>query len=769
MKYFFKSIFSIFLILTSCQNILFSATTLSQKQGDFLEDFFSEAYIVTEETECIPICRMINDKYKSQFTTKIMDFDPSTGITTCEVFASTALNNIENTLSINANTLNQTCADNYNTIKLDYNNENLISQKYSKNNSISKVTLQPYDNSTITLSRFLGGLATLDNEIIDIAQSIDGTVVKKDPNAIYKLTSEGGLELDSSLLNSIDTLSQDNLSYYIDLFYSMDNIYDYIVSYIFVFISLFFMLVYISRIAFKKMAKKTLAFEEPWQSKIAVITLAAVIFFIPMRLDDSYSSTLFQNIWKYFVSESSSIADRANNTAMSTYMEKVYNTVGISGVKTEANLLLTKDQQEFIQKQTEPTLDECKDRYKDLITFQHINKEQIAQKEEIKSSNGKYTLTLIGCRNIEKRHKLATTLYEQTNHNLNRIKAAYETNIIQDRIDNMTDHLDKRVKELGWYSAILAPTVQVLTKISFMQGVDKSSSLAKYDENFVPGNMITRANINQANAQAIKQEGGKVEESGDWLANILNPNAQGSKDNKTEKEIAKLLSQNAYRFLPGFSQISTFIKNLGETNTEALAQKLPLGENTSKSAEVSTEVKALNLTSSLIRYIIEFLPFITSFIAIGVIIVMYLYELIIFSFISPFMVAFAVTTGQARKIFDFLVTAITIFLKPTLIVIAVYLSLFLYSIFQELFMLMAEEQFYLSDESISDFLPVFIFTFIRELLLIFSSLIAVYLMWKLIMEMPNFVYKLVGVDKLDSGSQMATNMQQQFGKFGFRA
>jgi len=171
----------------------------------------------------------------------------------------------------------------------------------------------------------------------------------------------------------------------------------------------------------------------------------------------------------------------------------------------------------------------------------------------------------------------------------------------------------------------------------------------------------------------------------------------------------------------------------------------------------------------MIRYLIEFLPFITTFIAIGIVILMYIYELIIFSFISPFIVAFAVTTGQSRKILDFLVTALTIFLKPTLIIVAVYLSLFLFSIFKEILMLMAEEQFYLSSSSITDFLPSFIFSFVKELLFIFSSLAAVYLMWKLIMEMPSFIYKLVGLDKLDSGSQMATNMQQQFGRFGFRA
>jgi len=46
---------------------------------------------------------------------------------------------------------------------------------------------------------------------------------------------------------------------------------------------------------------------------------------------------------------------------------------------------------------------------------------------------------------------------------------------------------------------------------------------------------------------------------------------------------------------------------------------------------------------------------------------------------------------------------------------------------------------------------------------------AIFFMWKLIVQMPGFIFKLIGLDNLDNTSQLSNSMQQQFGKFGFRA
>lgn len=427
-----------------------------------------------------------------------------------------------------------------------------------------------YDKSKLTMSRFIGGLATLDDEVVDIIQTIGvGELKPKNPQYIYSLGTEGTKKPDV-LLNSIDKLSSTNLGYYVDLFYSMDKIYEYMVAYVFVFISLFFMLLYSSKIALKKIAKKTTAFDEPWQSKIAIIVFTTVIFFIPMKLDENYSSTLFQNIWKYFVEESTSIADRANTIGMQSYMKKVYNTTGLSGVETEANLRLLKEQQQYLIDEYNPALYNCKERYPNQITFQITNKKQI---KDIEEKKGKFddNLTFRACRSIEKRYKIAKTGLEQTSHSLKRIETAYnDTNSnLKDNLEKMNKHLNKRVHELGWYSSVLAPTLQVLTKISLLQGstVEKSTS-----DKF-------RAYINTA-AQASISHADNVSVNPDSFEDLLSTQIKTNEENNTEKSLGEALSKVSFLSLvPGANAIKEFINKLSSNDIEALYNKVKTQEN----------------------------------------------------------------------------------------------------------------------------------------------------------------------------------------------
>ncbi|WP_419774378.1 hypothetical protein [Halarcobacter sp.] len=733
--------------------ILFLFLSTLSGAEDKLEFFFDAKYNFSGP--CEPTCRLVSEPEK--FITKATDFDAVTGITTCDVFPKASGDNQLTKLSINANTQNQTCIDEFKVYKINYEDESLASVHFSKEKQSYNIT--EYNKNRITMSKFIGGLATLDDDIIHITESRNGTIQKRDPNSIYQLDS-GSTGSEDRLLNTIDQLSSKNLSYYIDFFYSMDKVYEYMVAYVFVFISLFFMLLYSSKIALKKIAKKTTAFDEPWQSKIAVIVFTTVIFFVPMKLDNEYSSTLFQNIWKYFVEESTSIADRANTIGMQTYMQKVYNTTGASGVETEANLKLTKTQQAHLKETYKKALDICKERYQNTLTFQQTSLNQIKNIEE---SKGTYDdiLTLRGCRAIEKRYKIAFTMEEQADMTLKRINAAYnDSSEIKDRLNTMTEHLDKRLKELGWYSSVLAPTLQVLTKISFLQGAEKLPDTT---------NNQYRAYINAASDEKI----GNIEQeskSGRTLREFLDINVKASESDETKKNLGEIFSKTSFiSLIPGASTLTNFFKDLGTENINALLKELPLDKNSVLLANLSKETKNLVYSTTIVKFILELLPFITTFIAVGIVIILYIYELIVFSFISPFIVAFSVTTGQARKILDFLVTALTLFLKPTIIVIAIYLSLFLYSIFQDIFVLMADEQFYLSRSSASDFMPSLIFHFVREMLFIFAVFASVYFMWKLIMEMPDFIFKKIGLENLTSGTQMASSMQQSFGKFGFRA
>ena len=589
---------------------LFLIFSTAFAQEDKLEFFFDEKYNFSGP--CKPTCRPVSEPEK--YITKAVDFDAATGITTCDVFPKVSGDNELSKLSINANTQNQTCIDDFKAFKVNYEDDTLASIEFAKKKQTQ--TISEYNKEQITMSRFIGGLATLDDDIINIVQSRAGTIEKRDPSSIYQLNTGSSTNTEGRLLNTIDQLSSKNLSYYVNLFYSMDKVYEYMVAYIFVFISLFFMLLYSSKIALKKIAKKTTAFDEPWQTKIAVIVFTTVIFFVPMKLDENYSSTLFQNIWKYFVAESSSIADKANTIAMQTYMQKVYNTTGASGVQTEANIKLTKKQQEHLKTVYNKALGTCKERYSNILTFQQTNLTQIKNIEEKK---GRYDdiLTLRACRAIEKRYKISFTMAEQANMTLQRINAAYtDESQIKTRLNTMTEHLDKRLKELGWYSSVLAPTLQVLTKISFLQGAKKLPDTT---------NNQYRAYINAASDEKI----GNVEQetkAGKSLRELLDVNVKPSEDDETKKILGEIFSKTSFlSLIPGASTISKFFKDLGAENINALIKELPLNKNSALLANLSKETKNLVYSTTFVKFILELLPFVTTFIAVGVVIIMYIY------------------------------------------------------------------------------------------------------------------------------------------------
>lgn len=575
--------FNLLFIFILSQNLLFAIS-----ERDALEKFFTEPYSFTG-SECKPDCRILVDTDK--YMTKLIDFDAASGISVCEVYPKNSGDNELFKLSVNANSQNLKCVEEFNSKEINYEDENLSSVKFNKKENRLNPTIDEYQRNQVTMSRFIAGLATLDDDVLDIENSRTGDIQERNSTNIYQIKSVGSDNKDR-LLNAIDTLSTNNLSYYIDLFYNMDKIYEYLVAYVFVFISLFFMILYASKIALKKVAKKTTAFDEPWQTKVAIIVFSTVIFFIPIKMNNDYSSTLFQNIWKYFVEESSSIADKANTIAMQTYMKKVYNTTGASGVETEANLVLIQKQQAHLLEKYKTPISLCEERYPQLLTFQKTDLSQIKNIEDRIGNNDDDKLTLRACRSIEKRNKLAFTAEEQASLSLKRIQLAYESPTeIRERLNKMTEHINTRVQELGWYSSLLAPTLQVLTKISFLQGNEDIN-------NPTNTNGYYRAKINEATLEKIaKTELEK--ENGNNISKLLNTEIENPKD-KTSKSLAEILSNTALlSFVPGASTIHNFIKDFSGKDVDSLIKKLEVDKNSTIVAGLSKNTKGLVFTTTL--------------------------------------------------------------------------------------------------------------------------------------------------------------------------
>ena len=248
-------------------------------RADLDNNFFLSPYQSSSDGICEPSCRVVDTtKYK----TKMIDFDSKSGLTSCEVFYAFAVDQEQENrkLSIMANTLDIDCVKEQESIKANYADTTLASK--TNNNYSNYANIDNYDSSKTTMSKFISGLATLDQDMIDITNTTaTGTLVKSNPNAVYSPDSADASE-PNLLLNQIDSLNTQNLTYFVDLFYYLDQSYEYIVSYLVVFLSLFFMILYVSKLFLKKLEKKSLSHEEPFTMRLSIIIICFLIFFLAL-------------------------------------------------------------------------------------------------------------------------------------------------------------------------------------------------------------------------------------------------------------------------------------------------------------------------------------------------------------------------------------------------------------------------------------------------------------------------------------------------------
>ena len=166
--------------------------------------------------------------------------------------------------------------------------------------------------------------------------------------------------------------------------------------------------------------------------------------------------------------------------------------------------------------------------------------------------------------------------------------------------------------------------------------------------------------------------------------------------------------------------------------------------------------------------ILEKLPLIIISMAGILAFITYFVSLCKYYYISPFVVAFALTTKRVDKIINFLMIGITIFFKPVLIVLFIYLALFLHGIVYELFIITSVSQFNSimasSDENSINFGTQLTIGVIKTLLQLFGSLGSCYIVWKTIMTGPDWVFKMLGLETSatsEATQQLAGKLEQK--------
>ena len=705
-----KNIFLIFFLLLNFLN----ANDIKSQQDLAQEKMFSnknDDIIGGDGVKCIPTCRKVNDN----FIALVVDFDPKSGMTYCDIYDK---NDLSNPTGIMANTKNQTCIDGANQ---KVSPKNLLSNGKGYDNA-SNLAYKP---NNVTLTKFLAGLVTLDPELIDFKTTeATGRLTLKDPTAVYG-TNTTDITGDDMLIATTDNLNKSNLAYYAMLYTNMSNVYTALQYILLVCVGGWFFGV----LGVKKLNERME--KENDQGRILNTLLVPVIafatFFMPISESSGMNGTIIQKLIRTSANISNNFADRVGTVGAEAYMQKLYSSVGAFSVEGEKILREDALNLPAIKFSYELALDECKKRYPNIASFM-----QESHSTDFFNVNGKdEKYTYLGCQNIEHSLQSYQSLERQNKLYLGALEKSIKNNRLDTLLKQINDGVNKRENELGWINSTIIPAMSVLMQnISLIE--DNDIALQIQEDN---------KNITEQTSSINKDK------------NVIERDENPYGGNKLGEQ--KLVGELVYFILPGAGEVFNAVKDAGNKFADAF-EKIPI-----ISGLLNIGASWLGLKTVAFTYdtVLNLIPLTICVVASALAFLGYIIELAKFFYITPFVTAFSLTTGRQNKITEFLVTGITIFMKPILIVVFIYFALFIYGLFTDIFMIYSLEQLGMMRELQNQTILTMVMGIFSTLLKIVGAIGATYIMWKIILTAPSWVMKMVGLN--DSG---ANNMVEQLSR-----
>lgn len=717
-------------------------------------------------------CREVSSGYATQIT----GFDFTNGTTYCAVYTE---NNLEENLRFSANYVATGCKKEYN----DYIQKAILSNTQGSQSAsdieVKSQIKQSPSSTDITFSRFMSAIVTLDPEIINRDETEatgeliiqDGITLKSSVSGLYGYNDtfaslfENGYIVDGvdSYINSLksffgvdknpqpvssgvnishaDGFNKANLAFFSNLFKNMQDVYTHLQMLLFTVVGAF----YIFTIGSQKIQVylenkgEYQGSSQPYLHKFFIPILGVAFFFAPIPDSAGVNSTIMQNIIRYFTAEATTIADIASAKGAETYLNKIYASTGGIDEKGKIMFVQKKAEAEFTRaKAIEVYNRTCNVRYTNEmaeagIPFADMTEEQIKEffeKFDIEQvAGGKNDISFQACIALQNLIYENKRTIEQADATLKGINNFRTNENIQKNLERMDKYYAQREEQLGWINSALVSSSSVLAEVQsyikdaqYQAGVEETAS--KQVE-------ATRDNINKG-----------VVDFGDNMEGL------------SHKAFGYFMGNTIYFLLPGASSLYTWLRDSINKDGSLFASLLSLflADGTLNSGLVITgyflksgTLQAWLATAGAYSKIIEFIPALVATIAGVVAISAYLVSLCKYFYISPFVVAFALTMKRTDKIIDFLLTGISIFFRPILIVLFIYLSLFLSVFINEFFILMSVEQFSVFSVTENDSKTMFLIESARALLKLLGSIASAYIIWKLIMNGPEWAMDLVGL------------------------
>lgn len=713
-----KNIFLVFFLLLN----LLNANDIKSQQDLAQEKMFSnknDDIIGGDGVKCIPTCRKVNDN----FIALVVDFDPKSGMTYCDIYDK---NDLSNPTGIMANTKNQTCIDGANQ---KVSPKNLLSYGKGYDNA-SNLAYKP---NNVTLTKFLAGLVTLDPELIDFKTTeATGRLTLKDPTAVYG-TNTTDITGDDMLIATTDNLNKSNLAYYAMLYTNMSNVYTALQYILLVCVGGWFFGV----LGVKKLNERTEKANNQGSvlNTFLVPMIAFATFFMPIPESSGMNGTIIQKLIRTSANISNGFADRVGTVGAEAYMQKLYSSVGAFSVEGEKILREDALNLDTIKTSYKLALDECKKRYPNIASFM-----QESHSTDFFNVNGKdEKYTYLGCQNIEHSLQSYQSLERQNKLYLGALEKSIKNNRLDTLLKQINDGVNKRENELGWINSTIIPAMSVLMQnISLIE--DNDIALQIQEDN---------KNITEQTSSINKDK------------NVIERDENPYGGNKLGEQ--KLVGELVYFILPGAGEVFNAVKDAGNKFAGAF-EKIPI-----ISGLLNIGASWLGLKTVAFTYdtVLNLIPLTICVVASALAFLGYIIELAKFFYITPFVTAFSLTTGRQNKITEFLVTGITIFMKPILIVIFIYFALFIYGLFKDIFLVYSLEQLGMMREITNQISINFIISVITILLKIVGAIGASYIMWKIILTAPSWVMKMIGLND-DGANNIVEQLSRNLERYSFQ-
>ncbi len=694
------------------------------------DDLFKSPYEIN--SGCIPKCRDLKEPYVSRVT----DFDAESGITTCEIKDGGL-----DVLGFNANTFNKYCVEQTNNV-VEYGSGQLASEGKNYGDLYSEVL---FDYKQKTYTSFLGSMATLDPEIIDFdITDKTGILTLKDQSAIYG-TNIIDYKTNPRYVAVTDAMNKANLAYYSKIFTNMNTVYSYTQNLLFIFVGMFF----IGQIGYsktlevlEKQAVEGVAGQGKSLKAFMAPVLAVGLFFAPIPEDAGMNATIVQKMIRYMTLSSINIADRASAVGIEAYMTRLYSTVG--AISSDGEKAIKESLLNAIGKLSiySDSLVLCENRYPYVSTYQ-ANDELAGKYEVFDVNKAGQDISYSACREIERKRVLARTEYREKLILSRGIEQAHNNNELGRKLTEINTKINDRQRELGFLAAVMLP--------SYATAIEEMSLI------------LDNSVVKQAQDAQMKD----LDQIAINRGNAHNNNTRVVLGNDEIGAVAgETIGLTTYFMLPGFSGLFQFFKSAKDGVIDTFTSKSPnaKGGLLKGAVSIAGDVGAFFMTKIIFDQILKYLPIVIS-VLVGLLAFFgYFVSLLKYYYISTFVTMFALTTGKVNKITEFLVNGLTIFLKPVLIVIFIFLALFINTLAADIFKILGTDAFNLIQNIQNEAWLSFCTGIMTALYFLVIPILYIIITWKLILSGPTYVFNMIGLNQ-NNADDLASDLTQRVSRY----